>query len=497
MFPRLSLEAHPDRCLPSAVVAHGHVLACDEVAEGAGIAPGMRLSTARGMLPELAFLARDPEREARLLSALACWAGNLSPEVCPAPPATLLVEIGGCLRLFGGTAAIVQAVHAGCGARGVTVRLAAAVTPLAAEWLARGRDGIECPTREALPEALSGLPIEVLDEALTLEAGPDALARLHGFGVRRLRDLLALPRAGLERRLGSGLVRLLARGLGEVPDPRARFAFPEQFAQSIELPGPAGEAPMLAFPARRLVDDFCGWLAARQLGATGCVLELRHERLPEAPAASTLDLRLAGLSRDAGRFGRVLRERLDRLPLPAPVHTLTLRSGHCAPLTGSTTGLFDRRQGGEALEAVVERLRARLGEGAVHGMAVVADHRPECSTRSAPVGTPVGRDPAGAAAGHVPRPLLLLPQAESLPEVAGRPHRQGRPLELLAGPERIESGWWDAGDGAAVGDVRRDYFVARPQTPAAGPPAREDAGDGEWLWIYRDGAGWHLQGVFA
>jgi len=57
-------------------------------------------------------------------------------------------------------------------------------------------------------------------------------------------------------------------------------------------------------------------------------------------------------------------------------------------------------------------------------------------------------------------------------------------LRLLAGPERIESGWWDAAEPDALGDVRRDYFVAIS--------IRQ-----EWLWIFRCRAGWFLHGVFA
>jgi len=61
-------------------------------------------------------------------------------------------------------------------------------------------------------------------------------------------------------------------------------------------------------------------------------------------------------------------------------------------------------------------------------------------------------------------------------------HEDG-PLALLAGPERIESGWWD-GD-----DIARDYFVAR--TPKASV-----------VWIYRErgalqGGQWYLHGLFA
>ena len=85
------------------------------------------------------------------------------------------------------------------------------------------------------------------------------------------------------------------------------------------------------------------------------------------------------------------------------------------------------------------------------------------------------------------RPLWLLHEPQPLPEQASRPWLDGAPLQLLAGPERIESGWWDGALAA------RDYFIAR-------------ADDGALVWIFRarlplasarDGSGWFLQGRFA
>jgi protein ImuB len=76
-----------------------------------------------------------------------------------------------------------------------------------------------------------------------------------------------------------------------------------------------------------------------------------------------------------------------------------------------------------------------------------------------------------------------LPRPRPLPERNAVPLHEDGPLALLAGPERIESGWWD-GD-----DVARDYFVAR--TPKASV-----------VWIYRErgalqGGQWYLHGLFA
>jgi protein ImuB len=82
------------------------------------------------------------------------------------------------------------------------------------------------------------------------------------------------------------------------------------------------------------------------------------------------------------------------------------------------------------------------------------------------------------------RPLWLLQTPRPLDVRSGRPLHHGV-LEIEAGPERIESGWWDGAD------VMRDYYVARD-------------GRGARLWVYRecqgrrrnDGA-WFLHGIFG
>jgi len=75
---------------------------------------------------------------------------------------------------------------------------------------------------------------------------------------------------------------------------------------------------------------------------------------------------------------------------------------------------------------------------------------------------------------------VLLRRPQRLIVGEGVPRLQGE-LEMRAGPERIETGWWDGSE------VRRDYYVAAN--------AR-----GERFWIYRehrDPGAWYLHGVFA
>jgi protein ImuB len=475
-FPLLLLEALPLRQSPSAVVARGRVLAGDEAATVAGIRAGQKLSTALGLQPGLAVFERDEPRERQALEALACWAGRFTPTLSLAPPDALLLEIGGCLRLFGGVQAIVGEVLGGCAAQGYSTAWAVAPAPLGARWLARHGTAAVYAEATAMQAALTALPCAV-------PGWPDEVGRrLESFGIHRLGDLLRLPAAGLRRRIGHGPLDDLLRARGELPDPQPPFVFPERFAIDIELPSRVEHAEALVFAGQRLFAALAGWLHGRQLLVRRCSLQLTHDDGP--PGRLALDF--AEPSADEGRFLRLLREHLARLQLRAPVEALRLQADELVRLPGTSGALFAQAPAGEGAPACLERLRARLGGQAVQALGQAADFRPECATRQFDVAVDVPRKSPPAAPSWAPtgqRPLWLLPRPQALAERAGTPHWHG-PLKLLSRAERLESGWWDEGEHDAAGDVRRDYFVARnPQ--------------GQWAWIFRDAEGWFLHGLFA
>ena len=533
-LPRLPLEVFP--CLPSpaAIIHRERIVVTDDVAASSGVLPGSRLAEAWGFRPDLSVRERDLAREQAALIRLACWAGYFTSEVSLLPPRTLLLEVAGSLRLFGGAAALFERVLAGCIEQGFTPRAALAPTPLAGQWLASAGDDQACLDTAELPHRLGKLPLAML------ELPARTHARLVGFGVRSLADMLRLPRAGLARRLGADLADDLARALGDLPDPRPRFVFPERFAERLELPVPMDSAMALAVAMRRLVAALRGWLAGRVAGIRECVFEFAHECGSGPRSATVLVLAFSSVTRNAERITRVLDERLQRLTLPTTVVAITLQAEAPTALPGHTASLFGARGGGagDSLAVLIEGLQARLGKDSVHSLSVVAEHRPENASRRVapavmtiagnpypagqerfPPSRPVSRmrerkafgqdsgqnvrvldaafpgklpaekklsppsasDVAKAAPG--PRPLWLLAKPRILCEADGRP-QYGGPLRLLCGPERIESGWWDAAEPDALGDVRRDYFVAISTSA-------------EWLWIFRSRTGWFLHGLFA
>jgi protein ImuB len=389
----------------------------------------------------------EAEREA--LEAVAVWLGRFTPRVSLEPPCAVAAEIGGSLRFLGGIESFRKALHSGLKVLGFEATLALAPTARAALWRAAGGG-----------RALEELPVEVTG------AEPEALELLRGLGVSTLADLMRLPRDGVALRFGQRLLGDLDRALGRLAEPRAFFAFPEEFLAGLELPTPAIEAGAVLFAARRLLVQLEGFLAARQAGVRGFRVGLSCRGI----SSTRIEVKLSSPGRDAAHFAALLRERLGRAALGSPVEAIRIEARDAEPFPGATAGLFrDACAAGEEWARLVERLVARLGEASVHGLAVHPDHRPERAWKKGDPGINPGSVPQDPFPG--PRPLWLLETPRRLGE---------RDFTLLAGPERIETGWWDGAE------ARRDYFIAR--TP-----------DASLVWVYRvrsDG-GWFLHGIFA
>lgn len=365
------------------------------------------------------------------------------------------MEVEGSLRYFGGRWKFLAQLRAGLSRLGFKAQVAEAPTARAALWMARGDGG----RLEALPVAVTRL-------------APEALQLLENLGIRTVGGLLRLPREGIARRFaqcpGPGLLEQIDQAGGKVPEAREFFAPPAHFTARLVLPAPVAQAEHALFAARRLLDQMEGFLAARHAGVREFSLHLLHDDLPQ----TEIKVGLAACGRGAEHFARLLRERLARTTLRAAVEAIRLEAGNPEVLPGESGFFFDGPQaGGEEWLRLVERLQARLGKDAVHGLRTHPDHRPERA--SVPV-FPGKEFLSKEERQNGPRPLWLLDPPRRLAEGE---------FALLAGPERIESGWWDGAE------ARRDYFIAR-------------TGESSLAWIYRERGenprgGWFLHGLFA
>jgi protein ImuB len=452
----------------SSSAAGAGLAACNAAARARGVRSGMSVASAWALAADLHIAARDERAERAALERIAGWALKFTPAISLAPPSDVLLELEGSLNLFGGLGALHRQVEQGLAELGYSAHLACAPTPLAAQLFAQAGLAARIRHRDALRVELQELAVDLLADR------PEVKQMLDSFGVRTIGECLGLPRAGLARRLGQKLIDDIDRALGLLPDPRPPFAMPRAFRGTVPLPAPVTQSEALLFGARRLLAELCGWLAATGQGALRLSWTLKHEDHEDTP----LDMALVAASRDAEHLLNVLRERLGCIELTSPVSALMLHAVQLEALAPRNLSfLAESRQGGEGAARLIERLRARLGEDAVCGLATLADHRPERAWRVCKPGDGMADPRARALAA---RPLWLLAAPQPLAQVAGSPHYDG-PLSLLSGPERIESGWWDGAD------VSRDYFVARN-------PAQS------LLWIYHEHSAptaWYLHGFFG
>jgi len=426
----------------------------------------MSLSAACALAPNLNYRQRDPDAEAAALDRLAIWAGRYTPSVSLQPPSGLLLEVEGSLALLGAIKRILESIRHDLAEMGYTCMLGCAPTASAAWLLARGGSRKIVPSKRMIASEISPLPIAALD------CSHKTLETLRAVGVQSIGGLLKLPRDGVARRFGQDLLDQIDRAMGKLPEARRFHIPPSSFAAELELGADVTHVEALLFAAKRLLIQMAGYLSSRCAGIHRYTLTLAHEGAPP----TRMQIELVAPTREAAQFITLVRDRLAASALIAPVHAMRIEAGEILALAGDTRDLFQEQTGVSGdWETLVNRLCARLGKHAVQGLSPRAEHRPEHAWRAMPPGARAGTAP------RAPRPLWLLEQPRPLKEAASRPHYQDGPLALIAGPERIESGWWDGAD------IKRDYFIAETTTHST-------------LWIYRErlqAGGWYLHGIFG
>jgi protein ImuB len=417
----------------------------------------------------------NPEK----LQQLALCAQRFTPRVSPAPPDGLLLEVQGSLHLFAGVAGLRGALMSECLRLQVQPVLAFAPAALAALVVARAGKPLAVMDPAQLTGQLAPLPLA------SLRWPPDTLARLACMGVRTIGATLRLPRAGFARRFGAAQLAMLDVLTGRTPEVRVTFQAPERFRRRRELNCELENHDLLLASLAPLFAALGAFLRARQCGVVELECRLTHRHVP----ATRCVVRLAAPATDVQRLAGLLGEHLSALSLPEPVRACELCADALVPHQPGSNGLWQPGEhgGSAATEAcgLIERLRARLGSEAVHGLTRLEAHRPEHAwavTEPPPAagrrGALTGCSAAAPAAGR--RPLWLLPAPQLLCVRDGLPRRRG-PLRLVGEPERIETGWWDGGE------IARDYYTAVDI-------------HGVRLWVFRERAaphGWFLHGVFG
>lgn len=464
VFPQLALDGvqrvHPEPEQPLVLLAgtpQRRVLqTVNDAARAQGLRPGQSLTAAHALAKSFASAEYDPAEIERYQQFLAAWAYQFSSQVSLYYPRALLFEIESSLGLFGPWPRFEARLRKELTELGFRHRIVAAPNPVAARVLANIKDGLAVQD-DGLMQALAPLPID--------RAGldPQAATALSRMGLRTLAQVQALPRHTLARRFEASLLKHLDALAGQRPLGLAFYQPPDRFDVRIELNFDVQSHQALLFPLRRLTGDLSAFLCGRDSGVQRFDLHLEHAQAPD----SVIKVGLLSAEREPAMLFELARGRLEQVQVTSPVRGFRLVAQDLPVFVPQRQDLFDDRpQQTLPWEQLRERLRARLGDEAVQGLRFHADHRPECAWQAA-----ADKNPCPTL-NTVQRPGWLLSEPTLLGE-------QG--VQILMGPERIESGWWDGAD------IRRDYYLIQTRAGQQGWAFRT-VGQGEGLW---------LQGWFA
>jgi protein ImuB len=499
---RLSHEA------PSPLAVYGKrgnaelIVALDAGAEKLGLSTGLALAQARAMHPALVAVPEQSAADAARLDSIADGCLRYTPLISCDLPDGLLLDIGGCAHLYGGEARLTADLAARLERSGLSHRIAVAGSIGAAYAAVRfGRPGIHSNGEERA--LLAPLPLAAL------RLSPSTVAAMARVGLKRIGDILDLPRAPLVARFGAELLRQLDRALGHEHEPLtprlpvAPYVAEQRFAEPI-----AREEDVLAV-AEQLADRLKPMLERRGDGARRLELTLFRTdgALRRLSAGTSRPLR------DPAEIRALFVERLAALAdefdpgFGFDLARLSVVVAEAAPAEQVGLGHEDD---GAGLDRLVDHLSARLGRERVRRLIAKDSHIPELTAASAPAQMK-SVDSGWAAfrryrAAHDtgPRPLRMLARPEPIDAVAGVP--DGPPLRFrwrralhdvvaAEGPERIESAWWNEN-----ADPARDYF-------------RVEDKSGLRFWLFRAGLyrdlmrhdlsqgvaapRWFLHGMFA
>ncbi|MES2333108.1 MAG: DNA polymerase Y family protein [Pseudomonadota bacterium] len=543
-FPRLAAERVARRRgdvvpTPLAVVDDRNgaqvLVSLSAEAEAAGLALGQPLRDATAICPSLLTVPADPPNEARFLMTLRRWAGRFSPWVADEPPAGLMIDLTGAAHLHGGEAGVLARVAEDCEGLGLTVRAAIADTPGAAWALARyaragvaplrSGDAIDQEARATrsraarrrgwersgnLPRAVTARGAETalvappgrLHEALAdlplpaLRLPADVVDRLARLGLRRIGDIMGLPRAALARRFGADTLRRLDQALGLEPEPVSPARPPMHFAVRLTLPDPIGLRSDVEAALDRLLPPFCDKLKARGRG----VRRVLFQGFRADGGVASVEVGLARATDSPDRIRPLLHLKLDQIDAGLGIDCLRLE----ALATEAVSALQHRGQlevtaqalagpaPGQPLEDLIGRLGARLGTEAVLRLHPADSHVPAKSAKVLMAAWSQPHDgPWPAPSG--PRPLVMFrPEPVDAPETPDLParfrwRRREFTLRMAAGPERLQPEWWFEDPDWRGGT--RDYW-------------RVEAEGGERLWLFYGRGGavtdqWYCEGIFA
>src|SRR5947207_7302355 len=379
------------------------IISVNEAARKTGVAADMTKLQIEGC-GEIALRDRSGFQESAAHQALLDCAQSFSPRVEDAAVDTVLLDLSGLDKLFGPLPKIAREISRWAWEMDLRTNVAVANTLDAALLAARGFSEVTILPEGKEPEILGGLPVEVLfaDGTEPAKDRDEILETFCRWGIRKFRDLAALPAVALSERLGQRGLELQRKACGGSHRTLVPCDPPLVFEEAMELEFPLVLLEPLAFLLSRMLDQLCARLQSRSLVAQEIHLEMTLENGRRQDSEHTVFQRTILLPvplLDAKTFLKLLQLDLKAHPPGAPIMKVHLRIEPAKPRPGQAGLFIPTTPEPEKLELTLARISAVVGEGRARSPQLLDTHRPQAFemqrfvlSDSARAGTPVSPD---------------------------------------------------------------------------------------------------------
>lgn len=438
-------------------------------AQQAGIRHGMSLALACALLADLQVLPYDPANNQALLQQLAELLHHVCADIYLQGSTALLLRLDPMLQLYGGLARCLTVI-----AQQLAPLQLRYMAGLADHWLAAsfclepistasdatethanhiaGTNAHPLRLHQLTPRSLADIEIPLAQLPLPART----IAQLQRVGLERLPQLLALPRADVQRRFSADLGHFLQQLQQVQPIGVTRFLPSEQFCRQLEFVWQPTQWQHIHRALQQLLTLLERFLQQRQLQAHQLCW---HFAGAEQQQFEVLVQAGGGEYLQQHWFALTL-QKLASQQLPYALRRLRLEAQQLQARVQQTTDLWLPRKVAAAPLSpaqLLALLQARLGPTAVKFPTASADHQVQLQWRLYNCGDPLPEQHSSVAWQGPPqlrlddaatqrwlyRPLLLWSSPQPLLGA-------GQKLSAL---ERISSPWW-------LGHHElRDYFV--------------------------------------
>lgn len=428
----------------------------NQVASKNGVKLNMGLASASLLCSSLQLHEYNSHIESQHIVNIADYLYLFTSDIVLVPPHAILLRVQNMLDLYGGLEPYWRVIQQALHKQKVTYVAASSFSVQAAKLLALSGHSLISDNRQHIESALQNCPLHLT------EIDNKDIQKLVRIGVTTYQDLITLPLTELANRVSRYSMQTINELLGKQAS-KVKFYQPlPQYHDYIELLYEISLSDKLLPVIQKCLDKFSEFLLLRNAHCLSIEISF-FQRDHQACTYAFNSIRPIYKTKD---WLDIISLKLEHIQFGSPVYALTLHCKQYDRAEVANDDLFSNKSTHVAALTLLSRLQSKLGQNNVQSLKFTEDFRPnECSQT-----TDFSKANTAKEHQHIftDRPGLLLDMPKPL-ELE---------VELIKGPERIQTGWWDNKS------INRDYYIAQSPT-------------GQQVWIFKTPQKeWFLHGFF-